>query len=264
MEFLFEFHQDGKSYSVINTYKSSILQTLLILGNNWCNNPAFIGRFMKGIFLNKPPMPKYKFTWDVSIVIKCLEGWSPLDKLDLKHLTYKLVGLIALSIAPRAQTLKSLNLEFMKVHENNVVFYFPNLLKTSHLSKSRQFSVKLEHFQNENLCVFHTLLHYINITKELRNNSQLFISYVTFNAVTCSTLARWLKCVLDIAGIDTNVFKAHSFRSASVSAASKGCCSIKNILDTAGWNSDHNFFKYYHRSVIDQNDVSFVTAVLNY
>lgn len=39
------------------------------------------------------------------------------------------------------------------------------------------------------------------------------------NSVSSSTIARWLKEVLHLAGIDTSIFKAHSYRSASTSAA---------------------------------------------
>jgi hypothetical protein len=108
----------------------------------------------------------------------------------------------------------------------------------------------------------HTLLYYIKATKVLRKSRQLLISYVTFEKVTTSTVARWLKSVLDLAGIDTGIFKAHSFRSASVSAAFRKC-SLKSILDTADWKSDSNFYKFYYRSVLENKDMSFAQAVLS-
>ena len=36
---------DGKSYSVINTHKSMLLQTLQFFDNDWCNNPKDLGQF---------------------------------------------------------------------------------------------------------------------------------------------------------------------------------------------------------------------------
>ena len=212
-----------------------LLHTLMILGNKWCSNPTLISRFMKGVFVKKPPLPKYKFTWDVTVVLSLLSSWFPLEDLSLKMLTLKLIALIALAMAPRAQTLKSLNLNYMKVYKSYAVFYFPNLLKSSKIGKSNNFSLKLEHFMDERVCVYHTLKQYIKVTKPLRLNSQLFISYGTFLGVTSSTLAKWLKCVLEMAGIDVTVFKAHSYRSASTSAAFQGNCSLKNILDVHCW-----------------------------
>jgi hypothetical protein len=97
-------------------------------------------------------------------------------------------------------------------------------------------------------------------TEKLRKSRQLLISYVTFNAVCTSTIARWLKTVHSLAGIDSNLFKAHSYRSASVSAA-YGKCSLQNILNTADWSNEKNFHKFYYRNVLPSNS-SFAEAVL--
>ena len=261
ISYLHSLFKDRKSYSVINTHKAMLLQTLMILGNKWCSSQVLISRFMKGVFVKKPPVPKYRFTWDVSVVLKLLSSWFPLKKLNLKFLSMKLIALIALATTPRAQTLMCLDLNYMKTYDSYVMFYFPQLLKTSVTGKSNSYSLKLEHFSDESLCVYHTLKFYIKVTRSLRKSSQLFISYVTYNAVTSSTLARWLRSVLDLAGIDVSIFKAHSFRSASTSAAFQGNCSVKNIISTAGWKSDQNFFMFYQRTVVRKEDVDFMTAV---
>lgn len=249
---------------MLNSHKAMLLQTLSLLGNDWCDSPNLIKRFMRGIFILKPALPRYKFTWDVTIVLKLLSTWYPLETLNLKFLTLKVTALIALACAPRAQTIMSLDLNYMKVHNSYCVFYFPNLLKTSVVGKENNFCVKFEHFRKESLCVYHTLLYYIKVTEQLRLSDQLLISYVTFNAVTSSTIARWLKTVLQLSGIDVAIFKAHSFRGASVSAAARSQrCSIKNILNTAGWKSDNNFYKFYYRPIIENEDLSFSTAVFS-
>ena len=53
-----------------------------------------------------------------------------LNSLCLKLLTFKTVALVALSTAPRAQTLVSLDLDLMKKEKNQLFFLFPVLLKT--------------------------------------------------------------------------------------------------------------------------------------
>ena len=55
----------GVSYSVINTHKSMIVQTLSLLGSSDLVQNPVLSRFMKGIFHMKPPKPRYTFTWDV-------------------------------------------------------------------------------------------------------------------------------------------------------------------------------------------------------
>ena len=65
-----------------------------------------------------------------------------------------------------------------------------------------------------------SLMLYIERTKDLRGDKQFFNSFMKpHNPVTSSTIARWLKQVMESAGIDTIIFKAHSVRSASTSAA---------------------------------------------
>ena len=162
--------------------------------------------------------------------------------------------------AARAQTLEALSLDLMRVMDEKVVFLFKDLLKTSKQGKS--FSLELRHYDNENICVMHTLLEYIDRTKSCRKSRKLLVSYCSFKAVCSSTIARWLKSVLEQSGIDTSVFKAHSFRSASVSAALFHGCSIKEILKTADWSSAKNFYKFYFRDTGVQN-LNFAEAVLS-
>lgn len=251
--------KQGKTYSVINTHKSMLLQTLKLLGNSWCENPHYVSRFMKGLFNRIPPVPRYNFTWDVSSVLQFLRTLFPLGDLSLKMLTLKTVALVSLAIAPRAQTLVAMNLNCMKIFDNKLTFVFSNLLKTSKPGKS--FQVDLFHFPEEQLCVMHTLLYYIDKTKDLRKSRQLFVSYCTYNAVTTSTMARWLKEVLQLSGIDVSVFKAHSYRGAAASAAFSRGCSVKEILKTGDWTSAKNFEKFYLRNVQSDIDVSFAEAV---
>ena len=82
-----------KSYSVVNTHKAMLLQTLNLFVNEWCANPNFISRFMKGLFSKLLPKPRYSgFIWDVSVVLKYLSTLFPLDKLSLKLLTLKVTA----------------------------------------------------------------------------------------------------------------------------------------------------------------------------
>ena len=77
---------------------------------------------------------------------------------------------------------------------------------------------------NVNLCPVSTLQEYVKRTESLRHlNGQysfkVFISYVKLHKeITTATLARWMKEVLKLSGIDVTLFKAHIVRSASTSA----------------------------------------------
>lgn len=235
-----------------------LLQTLPLFGNLWCkDNFNLIPRFMKSVFNHRPSKPRYLMTWDVSVVLRYLEGLMPLSKLTLKLLTFKTLALIALATAPRAQTLCGLNLNNMIVEQQAVVFTFSDILKTSKAGQS--YSLKIEHFKNESICAMHTLLFYIKKTSSVRLSEKVFVSFVTYRKVTTCTLARWLRTVLELSGIDTTVYKAHSFRGASASAAYGKGCSMNTIISHANWKSDKNFRKFYCRHA--DSNVSYSNAV---
>lgn len=129
IQFLNYLFQSGKSYSVLNSHKAMLLQTLPFFGNLWCKDCPLIGRFMKGVYFKRRPKPRYLFTWDVSCVLKYLSSLFPLNVLTLKLLTFKVTALIALATASRAQTLVSMDLDHMVIVQNCVIFSFPNVLK---------------------------------------------------------------------------------------------------------------------------------------
>ena len=92
-----------------------------------------------------------------------------------------------------------------------------------------------------------------------------WVSFVTYKAVSTSTIARWLKCVLTLANIDVTIFKAHSFRGASSSAAAIAGCKMSDILKVANWSSAKTFKTYYFRTnSSDNTDNNFQYSVLNH
>ena len=114
------------------------------------------------------------------------------------------------------------------------------------------------------MCV--TLTEYLARTKPLRGDvEQLLISYVKpYKSVCTSTISRWIKDVMRLSGIDTDIFKSHSVRAATTctSKAKQSLVPIDLILKTAGWSSQSTFAKFYDRAI--QTDVSFAEEVLKY
>jgi len=55
---------------------------------------------------------------------------------------------------------------------------------------------------------------------------------------------------LCLSGINTDIFKAHSTRSAATSATFVAGIPIADILMTAGWTSECTFAKYYNKPVM--------------
>ena len=256
--------QKGRSYSCINSHKSAICQTLTLLGNLSFENNSYIQRFLKGVFNLRPPRPRYLFTWDVGKVLSYLESLYPLQDLDLKMLTLKCVALIALASAQRSQTLASLNLNSVLSTGTSFIFRVTTLLKTTRPKNIGQ-DVIIPVFQKKEICPVETLKHYIHRTKDLRKSSKLFISFRTLKAVTSCSIARWLKLVLSNAGINVLKFKAHSYRSASSSAAKRAGISLNDILKTANWASAQKFKKFYCKDIeVDNTNSNYVHSVFNH
>ena len=86
MLFLYDLFKSGVGYSVMNTARSS-LSTFINIDGLPVSQYQVITRFMKGILNIKPALPKYKFTWDVGIVITYI---SKIDTNSLEYLSQKL------------------------------------------------------------------------------------------------------------------------------------------------------------------------------
>ena len=100
---------------------------------------------------------------------------------------------------------------------------FDKLLKTSAPNRHLTHIEFLACPQNPKLCVINCLNAYLTFKRTRPHRCgtlQLFLSIQKpFKAVSCDTISRWLKSVLDMAGIDATIFTAHSTRTASTSCA---------------------------------------------
>ena len=98
---------------------------------------------------------------------------------------------------------------------------------------------------------YHAITEYIKVTKEFRDKnktSKLFLSYVQpHKPVGNSTTARWVIEMLGMAGIDKNIFRAHSKRSASSSKALKKGANIKDILKMGNWSNTSVWQRFYNK-----------------
>ena len=201
------------------------------------------------MFHERPPLLRYTATWDVRVVLRYLESVGPTTSLPLKLLTFKLVMLLALTRPSRSADLASLQLDHRQFRPEGVVFLPAALAKQSAQRKplKKYFFPSFPH--NSELCPVQTLKRYEVLTAPLRpgTTTNLFIALVKpHKAVTSATIARWLREVLKLAGIDISIFSGHSVRGASVSAAAGAGVSTNDILKAAYWSSDSVFRRFYY------------------
>ena len=96
IDFLTQLHDTGSSYSAINTARSALSAAVELTDSPYTVGEHLIKRLVKATFQSRPPLPRYKSTWDVSTVLSLLKTWSPAKELNLKLLTFKLVMLCTL------------------------------------------------------------------------------------------------------------------------------------------------------------------------
>ena len=199
-------------------------------------------------------MNRYSVIWDVSIVLNYLKFLYPLEDIQYSVLSYKCVMLLALASMQRVQTLHAIEVSDINFCDGYVLIPIKKIIKQSSARKNK-FMIRLKYHCDPSICPVLTLKSYIEKSKKLRGQEkQLFISFQKpYMAVSKSTLSRWIRCVMDEAGIDTSYFKPHSTRAASSSSALINNVPIDEILETAGWSNSKTFKKFYNKTVISTN-----------
>ena len=100
--FLAELYSAGYQYNLLNSYQSAISSVHeKIDGYNAGQHPTIV-RLLKGVYNDRPPLPRYSSTWNVQTVLDHLVALGDNDKLNLKQLSYKTVMLLALTCPSRS------------------------------------------------------------------------------------------------------------------------------------------------------------------
>ncbi|XP_033231989.1 uncharacterized protein LOC117182972 [Belonocnema kinseyi] len=229
LDFLSNVYKLIGTYGTIYSYRSavSLVMTAEIGGD------SLVKRFFKAVSVARPQKPRYECTWEPHTVLEYLKTLYPNENISIRLLTQKLLMLLALVTSQR----------------------IAQRIKTSKVNKAQPCLV-IPFFKDQPpLCVASTLKVYINRTSDFRNSvDELFLTCKKpFRAATRQFLARRLKVTLDKSGIDTSLFKAHSTRHASTSAANRQGLNIDHIRQTAGWSNKSSVFAiFYNKPVHDK------------
>lgn len=246
------FHNSTLEYSALNTARSALSTIIPEQNGLTFGKQPIVKRLLKGIFRERPTLPKYTITFDVDKVFHHLLSLPMPDTVTLKELSFRVATLMCILSGQRSQTLAFLSLDVYHATEKKNIFPITNLLKQSRPGFHQEplkFS-KVE--EDTKLCPLSNINLYIEMTKSIRGTEKnFFISYVSpHKAVSSKTIARWVLSFLQDAGVDTTKFGSHSTRSASTSKALKVGTSIGEIGKAAGWSSNSTFAKYYNRPIV--------------
>lgn len=228
LDFLTSLYESGVGYSALNTARSALSAVGIIIDGFSVGSHPIVIRYMKGVFNERPSLPRYSETWDVSLVLKYLQKLSPVKDLSLKLLTFKLAMLISLTLACRTQSIHLLDIRGLSKRKDSFILLYSNVLKHSKPGKDNPMAILRAYPPDRRLCVVYALKEYLNRTEQLRNGyTSLFISYMKpHKPVTRETISRWLRTVMCSAGINCEQFKTHSIRGAAVSKAKVNCVPV--------------------------------------
>ena len=159
------------SYSSINTAR---LALSFILPRNDCGSFGqhfLVKKFFRGVCNLRTPAPKYRYIWDVSVVLESFRHLPENNLLSLKLLSLKLVMLVALVSGQRVKTLSLLDLSFTYSVYDSIVFVILDMTKMSQPGKSASQIVLSEYGQDKRLGVVSFLIAYLLKTLEYHTSS---------------------------------------------------------------------------------------------
>ena len=241
----------GLGFASISSHKSALLSFFQFHSEETrsLQSSALLARFMKGLFREVPPKTKYATTWDPEQVLSLLESWPENKELTLKKLSLKLCFLLSICSPRRVSEIAHLSLDHLQKDAQTWTFFLE--YRNKNRSAGPAHKAIYEAFNdNHIICPLRCLAEYVRRTQTLREGEpQLLISHTNFKAISSSTVARWIKSILELAGINSS-FGAHSTRSASASKAVKAGLPISAVMRAASWSHKANtFHKFYWRDV---------------
>lgn len=262
LDFLLHLYDNGDGYSALNTARSAVSAIQVSTEGQTIGSHPLVCRFMRGVFNTRPSLPRYAETWDANMLLDYLIANPPSSKKYLRDITLRTVTLLSILSGQRVQTLQQLSVEgnCLKLNQDSCTVFAPGLLKQSrpgnHLAP-----LTFKCYPIQELCIVCNLRGYLSATRDLRDSStkQLFISHSKpYKAVTTSTIGRWIKQTIGNAGVDITIFKPHSTRSASSSAAKRNGASTDLILKHVGWSRASTFAKFYDKPLTDDGLADYI------
>lgn len=200
---------------------------------------------MKGAFRLRPTRSKYSEIWNVGDVLTQIKSWGKNESLDNQTLVKKLTFLLAICSPRRISELAQLDISETQRDSERWTFFLQ--YRNKNRKSGPAHTATYESFSEEPiLCPLRNMVLFLNRTKELRSNqTKLLISPHSGRPVTPSTVARWIKEVLERCGVDAK-YTAHSTRSAATSAAAARGLPIGKIMEAGCWAKSSQVFKKHY------------------
>ena len=287
VQYLRMLYEKGSAYRTVNFHRSAISKLHAGFGNLPAGEHPLVAQAVKAVFRLRPPLPRYKSTFDVELVLNHVKNLPENSALSLKQLSQKTLFLTSFSTFSRVSSLSRLEPD-VEFYQDFAVLHLQAVEKQSRPCNTRGYVSVLSLPEDPALCPVQALSSYlskvsvlheplgsaaqagaaspgaaahINVNKYLLfvlqisncrgDEKSLFVSFSPpFKSVTAKTLARWMCSFMEDSGVDTERWKQHSSRSASA-AYRRRDLSLSQILALADWSAAGRTFKvFYERCVL--------------
>ena len=216
-----------------------------------------VRKLLRGVFNLRPPVARYTAIWDVNTVLDYL-GAMRTD--NMKDLSMKLATLLMILSGNRVNMLTHFSISNMFITEEECTFVFSHVLKNTRPGFNAQPMTFRAYPFCDTLCPVKTIWQYVHLRNSVTNDTQFFVTTTKKNGVhrgaTSDTIARWIKEMLGLSGIDSGKYPAHSCRSASTSAALFRGINLGTIIKSASWSNVKTFKTYYLRDISSAYDLN--------
>jgi hypothetical protein len=243
-----------RGYSAINTARSALSAFLVLPGGGSFGEHPRVKLFMRGVFNDRPPVPRYQDIWDTDVVLDLLKtkDWIPAGKISIQKLSQKVTTLILICSGQRPQILKALSINNMDITGDKFIFTIDNSQVKQGRLGYKPAKLELKSFPDDKrICVYRYLKTYLKRTLDVRGKErQLLLTLKKpHRDASQDTMSRWVKTVLSVAGVDTKTFKAGSTRAATTSKAKSCGAPLEEILKGGGWSRATTFSRWYDKPV---------------
>ena len=232
------------SWNTIGVHRSaisSLLSPLVSFGEH-----PLVARFMRALFLQKPPSVQPRWTWDMASVLTYVKNMGLPHSLDLRQLTWKLTFLIAVFSARRMADLTLLRVtpQYLQLSADSAVFQPAFGAKQDRPGHQNPILV-LRSYTDKALCPVTTLREYLTRTRYGNRDVSLFLTTTPpFRKAAKATIKRWIIMLLRAAGVQAS---PGSTRAAAASFALARNVSLQSIMESADWSRSKTVFRHYIR-----------------
>ena len=230
-------------------------------------------RLLAGFFRDKPVSAIKVLPWDLRLVLDALKKppFEPLNGVDMKFLTFKVVFLFAMASGRRRSEIHALDFSTVKWLKVGGFYTFSVKPMLGFIAKNQKATSSalvditipslqeflgpdLKDTSDKFLCPVRSLKFYLNRTRTMRTGKKrLFISFLPGKEgdICQVTLSSWLRNTIQLAyRLQTDSplpegTRPHQVRSAAASWAWKGGVSLSQVMDACYWKSQDTFTSFY-------------------